>query len=78
MSRDCLHVALLAQVPDLHCVVVTSSCDLIAVRQELDRDDLFHVGRELKDVLATPEVPYESNAMEVTGADERAITLEAH
>ena len=70
MSGDCLHVALLAQVPDLHCVVVASSCDLITIRQELNRDDLLDVGWELQDVLAAPKVPYETDAMEVTGADE--------
>lgn len=36
VSRDRLHVAFLAQVPDLHCVVVTSRSDLIPVRQELN------------------------------------------
>ena len=36
------------------------------------------MGWELQDVLAASKVPHESNAVEISCANERAVALEAH
>ena len=58
-----MHYALLSQVPDLDSVVVASSCHLVAVWKEVDGDNLAYVSWELKDVLATSQVPHKPSAV---------------
>ena len=70
--------ALFAQVPNLHCVVIAACRHLVAIGQEADGDHLPDVGGELENVLATPQIPDQPDAMQVSSAEQTAIDLEGH
>ena len=78
MGENRVHDASLAQIPDFHRVVVTTRGNLEAIWKKAHRDHLSHVGRELQDVLTTPQVPDQTDAMEVARAQKTAICLECH
>ena len=78
MGQDRVDDALFAQVPNFHGVVIAACRHLEAVGKEADGDHLPDVGGELENVLATPQIPDQPYAMQVSSAEQAAIDLEGH
>lgn len=69
MSKDRVYDSFLSQVPDLDCVIVASSRNLVPIWEETDRDYLADVGWELKDVLPAAQVPDKSSAVQIASTE---------
>ena len=70
--------SLLPEIPDLNGVIVAASGDLVGIGEELNRDDLADVGRELQDGLSAAQVPDQADSVQVTSAQKAAVPLERH
>ena len=75
MRWDCGDVCLFAQVPYFDCVIVSTSCEVVAGVHELQGDHLALVTLESQDALACAEIPEMADAVEVTACEQGTILV---